>query len=76
MLLIIAPVVIYLHALLAIVWVLRSRHPRQTFEVDLEQLTPLHTTTCCHFATSNFTHSVSDMRARGGEVAAPRVGHR
>jgi len=40
-LLIIVPVVIYLCALLAIVWVLYNKRRRQTLEVDPEQLTPL-----------------------------------
>jgi len=75
-LLIIVPVVIYMCALLAIVWVLRNRHRRQTLEVDPEQLSPFRTTACRYFASSTFTHSVSDMRVRGGEVAAARVGHR
>jgi len=75
-LLIIIPVATYLCALLAIVWILRNRHRRQTLEVDPEQLTPLHTTTCCYPASSTFAHSVLDMRVRGGEVTAARVGHR
>jgi len=69
----------YLCVLLAVVWVLRSRHRRRTLEVDPEQLAPLQITTCCFFeiaADPSHSHSVSDMRVRGGGVVTARVGHR